>query len=55
MATQAQQDEYLNKLRQQMQTQMTQEIMSKMSEKCFKVLFISFLYFYISKSSEYNK
>jgi histone H3/H4 len=34
-----QQEEYLNKLRQQIQAQTVQEIMNKMSEKCFKVRF----------------
>lgn len=33
----AQQEEYLNKLRQQIQAQTIQEIMQKMNEKCFKV------------------
>ena len=35
----AQQQEYLNKLREQMQSQVVQEAMNKMSEKCFKVRF----------------
>lgn len=33
----AQQEEYLNRLRTQIQTQTIQEIMQKMTEKCFKV------------------
>lgn len=33
----AQQEEYLNRLRQQIQAQTVQEIMNKMTEKCFKV------------------
>jgi histone H3/H4 len=33
----AQQEEYLNRLRAQIQTQTIQEIMQKMTEKCFKV------------------
>ena len=36
----AQQQEYLNKLREQMQAQVVQEVMTKMSEKCFKVRFM---------------
>eukprot|EP01035_Chromulina_nebulosa_P023624 gene23624-30635_t len=36
-ATAAQQQEYLNKLREQMQSQVVQEVMNKMSEKCFKL------------------
>lgn len=35
--TAAQQEQYLSKLRQQVQAQMMQEIMTKMTEKCFKV------------------
>lgn len=35
--TPAQQEAYLNKLRQQVQAQMMQEVMTKMTEKCFKV------------------
>lgn len=33
----AQQEEYLNRLRSQVQMQTVQEMMNKMSEKCFKV------------------
>eukprot|EP01033_Poteriospumella_lacustris_P017683 gene17683-12664_t len=32
----AQQEEYLNRLRSQVQMQTVQEMMNKMSEKCFK-------------------
>jgi 23S rRNA maturation mini-RNase III len=35
--TYAQQQQVLNEVRQQAQAQMMQEIMTKMSEKCFKV------------------
>jgi len=35
--TPAQQEAYMNKLRQQVQAQMMQEVMTKMTEKCFKV------------------
>jgi hypothetical protein len=38
--TPAQQEEYLQKVRQQMQATMMQEVMNKMSEKCFKVTYI---------------
>jgi hypothetical protein len=34
----SQQEEYLSRLRQQIQAQTIQEIMNKMSEKCFKVV-----------------
>jgi hypothetical protein len=43
MSSQQQQEEYLNKLRQQIQAQTVQEIMNKMSEKCFKVRFSAVL------------
>jgi hypothetical protein len=39
--TYAQQQQVLNEVRQQAQAQMMQEIMTKMSEKCFKVTTIS--------------
>jgi hypothetical protein len=35
--TPAQQEAYMTQLRQQVQTQMMQELMNKMTEKCFKV------------------
>ena len=37
MSTQQQQEEYLNRVRAQIQAQTIQEIMNKMTEKCFKV------------------
>ena len=40
--TAAQQEAYLNQIRNQMQAQMMQEIMGKMSEKCVKVGIIKF-------------
>ena len=40
MASPAQQQEYLNKVREQMQSQFIQEVMNKMSEKCFKVAYL---------------
>eukprot|EP00601_Ochromonadales_sp_CCMP2298_P021754 CAMPEP_0173307374 /NCGR_PEP_ID=MMETSP1143-20121109/21120_1 /TAXON_ID=483371 /ORGANISM="non described non described, Strain CCMP2298" /LENGTH=115 /DNA_ID=CAMNT_0014248609 /DNA_START=118 /DNA_END=465 /DNA_ORIENTATION=- len=36
--TPAQQEAYMTQLRQQVQTQMMQELMNKMTEKCFKVI-----------------
>ncbi len=38
--TLAQQEAYLNQVRNQMQAQMMQEIMGKMQDKCFKVSLI---------------
>lgn len=35
--TAAQQEEYLSRLRSEMQAQMAQELMSKMTDNCFKV------------------
>lgn len=39
--SQQQQEQYLQNLRQQIQAQTIQEIMNKMGEKCFKVIYYS--------------